>query len=184
MNIINELPKHTGTDAEVAALINADPAYWGEITSDKVWAWLAGGGRLYVLESFAGSIDADADSAALIGLKSAVGSLLKALNNTLTTLDPTPGSDQRTLIDTVATALSMDVSDLLTKGRPAGWVDVTEADVTAAVALQARRLVISNVTLAANAAAQAGVALMVDESGDSYAEVRAAMVAEFDARTP
>lgn len=132
MNINAEIKKHTGTDQEIADAINADPAYWGEVKTDTVWSWLADAGRLYTLEQFSDSIDPQSDSPQVIGLKSAVRALLKAINNTLTSLDTAPGSKHRTLIDAVSAALSLDVSDLLAKGRPAGWVDVTAEQVAAA----------------------------------------------------
>ncbi len=132
MNINQEIKKHTGTDQEIADAINADPAFWGEVKADTVWSWLADAGRLYTLEQFAESIDPQSDSSQVIGLKSAVRALLKALNNTLTTLDTAPGSKHRALIDAVAGALSLDVSGLLAKGRPSNWTDVTAEQVAKA----------------------------------------------------
>lgn len=134
MNISDEVKKHTGTAAEIAAAINADAAFWNEISGDKVWAWLADAGRLVTLQAFEQSLNPSTDSPQVIGLKSAVRALLAALNNTLTTLDPTPGSGQRALIDAVGSALSLDVSALLAAGRPAGWTDITAEQVTAALA--------------------------------------------------
>lgn len=182
MNILNEVTKHAGTDAEIAAAINADSIYWKEIATDKVWAWLADGGRLYILESFGDSINPQSDDAATIALKSAVKTLLKALNNTLTTLDPTPGSDQRTLINAVASALSLDISSLLSKGRPANWVDVTEQQVTDAKATNARNAEIRPWIVAADYAAQAAQ-FTARQANTTLADVRAAMIADFDART-
>ena len=130
------------TDAEAASAFNADPANWTNLAPETVYSWLAGNARRYTLRQFAESIDPQADSPQAMGLKSAVGTLMDALQSDRTRLETAPGSEHRQLVDAVATlglpgVGALDIADLLNKGRLGD--EATAQTVAAARAKNARR---------------------------------------------
>lgn len=136
-NLIKLNPE--ASDAEIVAMYEA--ASYQPLSPPTIAAWLAAGARLLSLRTFAAEHDAQ-DTPQLTGLRSAVDTLLLSLSVPGVSLDLSPGSDQRQLVEAVSTlglpgVGAEDVGQLIARARTRE--PITEQDVADARAKLARR---------------------------------------------
>lgn len=145
------------TEAQIVAAYSSDAQNFEIVTIAATIAWLAGGGRAIKMET-AAAIDpaayvaANADALAALGVPApaqldvvtefvgAVKAFNFGLPNATTSIDMTPGGEQRQFFDfaaAIGVLTAGDVAELVSRARPAGWVEAAEADVPAALALVA-----------------------------------------------
>ena len=107
------------------------PEWWTAVPIERFIAWFAGGGRLAKIEAFIEQTAAATDPQT-VGLRSAARVALMSLNNTKTSVEMRPGSEQRVLVDGLLAAGVLSVEDrqsLADRARPDDWQEPTVQDV-------------------------------------------------------
>jgi len=131
--------KPDAEDAEIVAQYNRQSHT--PLPPEKIYDWLAANARRHVLRRFAEDHDAG-DTPQVTALRSAVETLLDALRSDRVTLDLSPGSAQRQLVEAVSRAGLPgvgpdDVAELIERAQTRELID--EAAVVAARESLARR---------------------------------------------
>jgi hypothetical protein len=145
------------SDADAAAGYNAMPENYAPVPSNRVLAWLAEDARLRRLKAFAAIVSSDPQ---VIGLQSAVDTVLLAAGNPNTEVEVHPASGHRALLAALVGAgvLTPDDADALIARGKIIEADVTDGDVAAARAAIARQDAIAALRQAFAARYNAGAA--------------------------